>query len=360
MNILRSPSKYIQGRNEISNLYEYASAYSKKASFAIVDSFVMEHYKEKIESSFQGREVGLVLESFHGESSRAEVDRLVSVLREKGADCVIGIGGGKTLDTAKAVAYYAELPVIICPSIASTDAPCSALSVLYNEDGSFDEYLYLRENPNVVLVDTQLVINAPVKLFVAGMGDALATFFEARASIRANAPVTKNGYATNAAFALSERCLDILFEDGYQAAAAVAAGQLTKAVENVIEANTYLSGIGFESCGLAAAHSIHNGFTVLPETNDVYHGEKVAFGTLCQLVLENAPAEEVEDVIDFCKSVSLPTTLAELGVKEVTEEKIMKVAEACCVPGETIHNMPFKVGAEDVCAAIIVADRLGS
>ena len=120
-----------------------------------------------------------------------------------------------------------------------------------------------------------------------------------------------------------------------------------------------LSGIGFESGGLAAAHAIHNGLTVLPECHHMYHGEKVAFGTIVQLVLENASEEELSEVINFCIKVNLPVTLEDLGVKEITKEKIMAVAEASASPDETIHNMPFKVTSEDVYSAILVANSLG-
>ena len=130
-------------------------------------------------------------------------------------------------------------------------------------------------------------------------------------------------------------------------------------MENIIEANTFLSGIGFESGGLAGAHAIHNGFTVLPQCHEYYHGEKVAFGTLVQLVLEDAPMEEIAEVVDFCQTVGLPTTLEEIGITEVKKEEIMAVAQAASAPGESIHNMPFEVDTEKVCAAILAADALG-
>ena len=135
---------------------------------------------------------------------------------------------------------------------------------------------------------------------------------------------------------------------------------MTEAVERIIEANTYLSGIGFESSGLAGAHAIHNGFTVLEECHHLYHGEKVAFGTLSQLVLQNSSMEQIETVLDFCQQLGLPITLAQMGVSGDAAEKIMAVAEASCAAGETIHNMPFKVTPASVQAAILTADRLGN
>lgn len=120
-----------------------------------------------------------------------------------------------------------------------------------------------------------------------------------------------------------------------------------------------MSGLGFESSGLAAAHSIHNGLTALEEAHHNFHGEKVAFGTLVHLILENAPQEEIDEVIAYCKAVGLPTCLGDLGVKEVTAEKVNAVAAAASVEGETIHNMPFEVTTESVAAAIWAADAMG-
>ncbi len=134
----------------------------------------------------------------------------------------------------------------------------------------------------------------------------------------------------------------------------------SRALENVVEANTYLSGIGFESSGLAAAHAIHNGLTLLEECHHLYHGEKVAFGTITQLVLENAPMDEINEVINFCRSVGLPTNLTDLGVTTIDVNKLLSVAEAACAEGETIHNMPFEVATESVLSAILSAHQMGS
>ena len=272
---------------------------------------------------------------------------------------IVGIGGGKTLDTAKAVAYYTQSPVIIVPTMASTDAPCSALSVIYTQKGEFSEYLFLKSNPDMVIMDTDIIKNAPSRLLVSGMGDALATYFEARATANSNSNSIAGGKATKTAIALAKLCYETLLEDGYKAKQAVENHVCTKAVENIIEANTLLSGVGFESGGLAAAHAIHNGLTAIEQTHKYFHGEKVAFGTLVQLVLENESMEEINKVLEFCESVGLPITLSDIGISEIKEEEIMNVAKLSCDVNETIHNMPFDVDCEQVYAAILAADSLG-
>ena len=211
----------------------------------------------------------------------------------------------------------------------------------------------------MVLMDTEVIAKSPARLTVAGMGDALATYFEARAVQAKDALTCAGGRGTLAAHALAKLCFDTLMEEGVKAKVALEAGACTVAVEKVIEANTLLSGIGFESGGLAGAHAIHNGFTVLEECHHMYHGEKVAFGTITQLVLEDVSADELEDIIGFCIEVGLPVTLKELGIEEVTKEKIMAVAEAACAETDTLHNMPFEVTPEKVYAAIMAADAYG-
>jgi len=287
------------------------------------------------------------------------VNRLITILQNADCDGVVGVGGGKTLDTAKAVAYYAKVPVIIAPTIASTDAPCSALSVIYTDTGEFESYLILPCNPNVVLVDTEIVAGAPVRLLAAGIGDAMATYFEARACYQSRATTMAGGESTEAAMSLARLCFDTLLAEGHKAMLAVQKKVVTEAVERVIEANTYLSGVGFESGGLAAAHAIHNGLTVIPDAHHFYHGEKVAFGTLVQLILENAPKAELDTVCALCTRVGLPITLAQLDIKEGIEDKLRAAAEAACAEGETIYAMPFKVTATKVYAAMIAADQYG-
>ncbi|KXG42706.1 glycerol dehydrogenase [Tepidibacillus decaturensis] len=356
--IIISPGKYIQGNGELAHIENYTKNYGRKP-FIIADEFVTGLTKDIVDKSYKANNAEYVMELFKGECSKVEINRLKALAEEKGCDMVVGIGGGKTLDTAKAIAFYIGCPVIVVPTIASTDAPCSALAVLYTEEGTFDEYLLLPTNPSVVLIDTQIIAAAPVRLLVAGMGDALATYFEARACKRSNAVTMAGGNVTEGAFALAELCYKTLISDGLKAKLVAESKISNSSVEKIIEANIYLSGIGFESGGLAAAHAIHNGLTVLEECHHLYHGEKVAFGTLTQLVLENAPMEEIKEVIEFCKSVGLPTTLEDMGAQNVTEEQLRKVAEASVAEGETIHNMPFNVTADDVYAAILTADKLG-
>lgn len=356
--VIAAPGSYVQGPGELMNLGAYCKRLGGKTAYVIIDEFVYDKYKESIISGCDGLEREPNSAVFGGQCSKTEVNRHTESAKD--SDVIIGIGGGKVLDCAKAAAFYLKKPVVIVPTAASSDAPCSRLSVLYHSDGAFDEYLYLPKNPDVVLVDTEIIAGAPARLLAAGMGDALATYYEARACSRSGALTPAGGKCSDAALALARLCLDTLMSDGEKAFLSVSSGSCTEAVENVTEANIFLSGIGFESGGLAAAHAIHNGLTMLPECHGLLHGEKVAFGVLTQLVLENESREVFEKTVAFCRSVGLPVTLRQLGLDENDRAKLLTAARAACAENETMSNMPFKVDGDSVVSAMLLANSLST
>jgi len=285
--------------------------------------------------------------------------RISGVVREMRADVLVGMGGGKTIDTAKIAADRASIPVIVVPTIASTDAPTSGCAVLYTKEGVFSSVIYQRTNPAAVLVDTSIIAQAPVRFLVAGMGDALSTWFEARSCERTGSMNECGGTSTMAGLRIAALCYELLLADGVQAMKDCDDHIVTPALERIVEANILLSGLGFESAGLASAHSIHNGLTALEETHNYYHGEKVAFGVLAGLHLTNASAEEIERVYGFCEDVGLPTTLADIGLKNVSRERLMIAAEGACAEGQPIHHEPGTITSAMVLEAMTAADSEG-
>lgn len=362
------PTKYVQGEDEILNLGYFVKTFGTSA-LLIAHPDDVSRVKEKLDATAEKFQITFVESGFTGECSRQEVARLQEVAKENGCSCTIGLGGGKAIDTAKCVAMGDAL--IICPTIAATDAPTSHSAVLYTPEGAFDDYAYFKQSPSVVLIDTTVIANAPTRFLVSGMGDALSTYFEARATsnsysnVNAGLPcgvregLCGEAKGTNTALALATLCYQTLLKDGRKARVSCDCNQVTPALENIIEANILLSGLGFESGGLAAAHAIHDGLTILEGTHKYFHGEKVAFGTIAQLVLENAPKEELHEVLEFCVAVGLPVCLADIGVDSITGEELMQVAEKACIPEESIHSMPFPVNPKSVAAAIIMADAVG-
>ncbi|MEW6080856.1 MAG: glycerol dehydrogenase [Bacillota bacterium] len=356
--ILISPSRYVQGRAAINEIGEHVALLGDRA-LVTGGRTGLAVTREGREESLAGKKISQVEEVFRGECSDQEVERLTDVGMREQCNLVIGSGGGKTIDCAKIVAMNLGVPTVIVPTSASTDAPCSRLSVVYNENGEFVRFVFPPRNPDLVLVDTDIIAKAPTRLLVSGMGDALATWFEADACERSCALNLTGGRQTATAVALARLCFDILMEYGLQAKIACDGNVVTPALEKVVEANTLLSGLGFESGGLAAAHSMQDGFTLLHEIHDFYHGEKVAFLTLVQLVLEERPKETLDQVYQFNKKVGLPITLGELGIGDVGPKRLMEAVEASSLPGKIMHNHAFPITSPMVYDACIAANDMG-
>ena len=351
------PGRYVQAAGAASELGEEIKKLGSRA-MVVAGGTARQQLIPRFESKWS-EHCTLNVEAFGGECSDDEISRLSAAARDRDCNVVIGMGGGKVIDTAKAVGNELRCAVAIVPTIASTDAPTSAVSVIYTPDGAFSRYLFTARNPDLVLVDTQVIAEAPVRFLVAGMGDALATWFEAAACRQSFSENQCGGLGTLAGYQLARLCYDTIMEHGLAAAASCESNVVTPALSHVVEANTLLSGLGFESGGLAAAHSIHNGLTRLHATHDHFHGEKVAFGVLAGLFLADQSSDLIDDVYDFCESVGLPTALADIGIEDPSEADLQLVAEGACADGETIHHEPRPVTPAAVLAAIKTADLIG-
>ena len=350
------PGKYIQGVGAIAELAALIGLLGKRGLI-----FASPSVKDKVlpTCGVDWRAQAIPIELFRGECCEPELARLSAILAEERVDVLVGMGGGKTIDTAKIAADRAGVPVIVIPTIASTDAPCSACAVLYSPDGRFDSVCYQKTNPAVVLVDVGIIAAAPTRFLVAGMGDALSTWFEARSCDRTQSANECGGQSTTVGLHIAKLCYETLLQYGVAAKVASERQLVTPALEHIIEANTLLSGLGFESSGLASAHSIHNGLTALAETHSFYHGEKVAFGVLAGLQLTDASPEESAAVFSFCEDVGLPTTLADIGLGNADREKLRLAAEKASAPEQPIHHEAGRITPEKVLQAMLAADALG-
>jgi glycerol dehydrogenase len=351
------PSRYVQGADALDELGKELARMGQKA-LLIEDPFVSEFLHARLKKSLEGQ-INWNAECFGSECCDEEIERLIQVAKAHSSDVIVGIGGGKALDTAKAVAATMGIQVAIVPTLASTDAPCSALAVIYTASGEFKRYLPTPRNPDLVLVDSQIVAKAPARFLVSGMGDALATWFEAEDCRVSGAGNMTSRPGPMSAHGLARLCFETLLDYGLLAKMACEKQVVTPALDRVIEANTLLSGLGFESGGLSAAHAIHNGLTVLEQTHKYWHGEKVAFGTLVMLMLTDRDPQQIATVYQFCEQVGLPTRLQDIGLDTATDAELLRAAEQSCAEGETIHNTPHPVTPKQVLAALRAADAEG-
>ncbi|MBP7506721.1 MAG: glycerol dehydrogenase [Prolixibacteraceae bacterium] len=350
------PGKYIQGENAIKELPELIKLLGNKGLILgsrTVIKKILPDYPEFEKSGI------IEIEKFIGECCESEIKRVYDLIQSKKIDVLIGMGGGKTIDTAKIASDRANIPLIIVPTIASTDAPCSGCAVIYSEGSVFESVYYQKMNPQVVLVDLNIIVKSPVRFLVAGMGDALATWFEAKSCERTHSLNECGGYGTMTGLNLARLCYDTVLLYGKSAKIACDNKIVTPAFSHIVEANILLSGLGFESSGLAGAHAIHNGLTVLEDTHSSFHGEKVAFGLLTSLHLTDEDPGVIEKVYSFCREIGLPTTLSDIGVRIINKEKLMQAAVKACDPNDCLHHEAGIITPEKVYNAMLIADEYG-
>ena len=360
LTVFAAPGRYVQGPGATHDLAAELERLGLRGPILFVaGGHAIEQLSPIWNETLPARDLQPIIERFAGKCTNAEIDRLTEIGRANEVVAVVSAGGGKASDAGRGAADALGLPTIQTPTLASTDAPCSALSVIYNEDDTVDEYRFYAHHPALVLVDSEVIARSPKRQLVSGIGDALATWFEARTVRESGAPNQLGGLPTATGTGLAKLCAEILLADGPAACAAMDAQEVTPALERLIEANTLLSGLGFESGGLAVAHSVNNGLSAVASANAHYHGEKVAFGLITQLILEGQAQSEIDMIVEFQRTVGLPITLAEVGIDSGDEDVLHLIAETTVAPGETCHHEPFEVRADAIKAAMIAADKLG-
>lgn len=351
------PSRYVQGAGVLSQLGAYVKQYGGRP-FVVGGRTAFSKVKARVQASLLA--AGAPLTGYDDsitECTHTKITSIVARTEELDIDLVIGCGGGKAVDTAKAVSEKLHVPCISVPTQCATNADGMADAVIFTEDHKFVEDMYLTRAPVLVLVDTDVVGRAPPQYIVQGMGDALAAAFEKPAYAAAQRQKRAPDQATVAALEVNLRCFDVLMAHGLQAKKDVEMGKVTESVEAVIEAVKLMSGFGFGGGGCAAAHAIHNGLTVVPGIARK-HGEIVAFGVLVQMVLERRPMGELERVMRWCRSMGLPYRLQDLG--RIDRTALVLASEKACDPNDSMSNMPFEVTPSMVLEAIHEVDRLAS
>ena len=352
----RAPGEYLQSSGALDRLGQEVIRFGSRAVLAGTEGS-LKRYGDRILEQCRPGELEIRPVAVGRETTQTEIDRLTEAFREARGVVMIGLGGGKALDTARAAADVLDCPLILVPTVASNDAPCSALAVIHDESGSVIELRRTKRSPDVVLVDTAVLMDAPARLLIAGMGDALATWFEVRACRKSGAETLAGAPASDIAVCLAQLCYDSLRKYAISALHAYEAGIVNDDFERLVQATIFLSGVGFESGGVAGAHAINDGFSACPEAAHLYHGEIVGFGTLAMLMLQGESEETVREVTTFMKDVGLPMTFEQLNIIP-EEELLLRVAKVACTQS-VMKNMPFPVTERDVVRALLKADIVG-
>ncbi|MFG6082627.1 glycerol dehydrogenase [Paracoccus litorisediminis] len=350
MIVFGAPRRYVQGPGVMSRIGEELAAIGNSA-LLIADNRVLEICGEVIGKSTEAAGVALSVIPFAGEITYDEIARIVSALGADRPEIVIGAGGGKTIDTGKIVARDIGAAFVSVPTVASNDSPTSHIAVVYDADHKLVGIEENRGNPELVLVDTQIIIKAPLDLLSAGVGDALVKVFEVEQCIGSGGKNVFGATSPLTALALARACYDTVRQNLTDAYAAHEAGVPNAAFEALVEAAVLMSGLAFESGGLSISHGMTRGLSAVPGVASALHGHQVAYGLLVQLELENRDDAFMRDMRGFYRDARLPLTLSQLGADQASNSMVQTIADLSAAAAH-IKKFSRSIGASDIAAAI--------
>lgn len=355
LKIFGAPSRYLQGPDALHAMGPYLQRIGSQAVL-VADRAVLDLIGSRVGAVCGAAGVHCTPLEFSGEIIPREVERLTEAARTHRPAFVIGAGGGKGIDAGKAVAHGLGLPVVTIPTAASNDAPTSKNYVLYDESHRLLRVEHMKANPEVVVVDTSIIVTAPAKMFVAGIGDAVVKKFEVEQCSRAGGPNMFGALGCRAALALAQLCYSTLRERGVAALQAVKRRETNEDVEQVVEATVLLSGLGFESGGLSISHAMTRGLSAVRGARDALHGHQVAYALLVQLELEGRDDAFFADLGAFYRDTDLPRCLGDLGMAQPTADEIRAIADGTMTAPHT-RNFERVLTAADIAGAVEAVER---
>ena len=353
MQVLIAPAQVLKGNNALAQAGAAIARWGKRP-FVVGGQQSLEKLAVPLQTLAEREKLDLATGSYSPDCSEASLKELNKKFKAHKADFVIGIGGGKALDTAKLLAHQQHCPIVTVPTSAATCAAWTALSNIYSDQGAFQYDVGLDQCPNLLILDYDLVRTAPQRTLIAGIGDAIAKWYEASVS-SGHSPQT----LTIAAVQEARILRDLLFQKSPQAIADVHSSAWQEVVDATVLLAGVIGGLGGANCRTVAAHAVHNGLTHLPAAHGILHGEKVAYGILVQLRLEeicqkSQLAETArQQLLQFYRDIGLPKSLADLGLNTMTLAELRQVAEITCQPQSDIHRLPFTVSPDQLMAAMV-------
>ncbi len=351
ISLMVAPARVVRGQQAISESIEHIIALGQRPLLVGGERSLD---LEQLHILFERPELEIDRANYAPDCCERSLDRLKQAVSQHQADLIIGVGGGKCLDAAKLLADRCQLPVVTIPTSGATCAAWTALSNIYSEEGAFLHDVSLPKCPDLLILDYDLIATAPQRMLVAGIGDAIAKWYEASVS---------SGHFSQtlliAAVQQARVLRDILFQKSIGALENPGGEDWQEVVDATVLLAGVIGGLGGAQCRTVAAHAVHNGLTHLPNSHHALHGEKVAYGILVQLRLEEMlqgnklAAVARQQLLEFYTSIGLPKTLADLGLSEITLSQLHHAANLACKPDSDLHRLPFVVVPEQLVAAMV-------
>ncbi|MBG0753325.1 MULTISPECIES: iron-containing alcohol dehydrogenase family protein [Pectobacterium] len=348
---IQAPQTYLNRDGVIRSVGDYAAPYANTI-LIITSPQAWKTTADAVERNLNEHGLRYQVEFLPGDCTKPAIEALTAQARAFNAELILGIGGGRVLDVAKAVGdILGQLPVIAVPTIAATCAAWSPISVIYSDSGAHNGPFPLTRLPVWVLVDSEIIAHSPSRYLKAGIVDALAKWYEFQPYLRHG----DDGLALALKAQAAKLAVETFNTYGEQAIADNEQGLVTPALRRVIDAVIALAGVANsmkdEVPRIGVAHAIHNSMTRLPELHDWLHGEKVGFGLAAQAFLEHDNDADREELFAQLRRYGSPITLSALGLNE-RPQLVENIAQHVKIAPKIASRLPFATDAERIQQAL--------
>lgn len=345
-----APTQYINRPGALDEAGLFISVWGKRA-YISAGHTALNMVRDRLLASLAKYDIAYDYQVFEGECCDDNIDRIVKAAGKFNADVIICAGGGKSLDTGKAAAAALKIPIVCIPTIAATCAAASAVSVVYNNKGEFLRDIYYFKNPELVIVEPDIIANAPVRYLSSGIIDSLSKWYEGRAAMQG---IENPDVYTRSAIALAKLLNDLLVKDAAIACEQVRNHQTGRELIDVIDINIYLTAViqsmGQASTRGAAAHPLQGGMSLVKGSHELLHGVKVAYGIVVQMFMEVRAKEEIHNLIEYFHGLGVTTSLKALNLPNDTET--MRIIAEKANRDPLMRKMPVPVDVDVIVDAM--------
>ncbi len=345
---------YTIGTDAYENIYNVCSSLGKRA-LIVGGETALSVSVDKLKANMMDFDIVDVV-VYGKECYKERITELYEAYKDSKIDFVVGVGGGKAIDTSKCLADLLGVKVVTVPTIASTCAASSALAVVYTKEHAFQGFWYFTSPAYHCFIDTEIISNAPLKYFRAGIGDTLAKYYEVEFSARGK----KKTFNDEMALSISRMCNEPLLLRAYDAYLDCKSNKVTDKFEQV--ALIILVSTGMVSMLInpefngALAHALFYGLTEIPGFEEKFlHGDVVGFCTTVQLLLDGKE-EEAKKISGIISKMGVETTLSARGV-DVSYKSLEKVFESA-INDPDMKVIPYEITKEMIYAAVEKSEEL--
>lgn len=305
------------------------------------------HFSELLNSDFF-----IELTVFNGECTYEEVERIHDFAKTHESDTIIGVGGGKVMDTVKYAAAKSGLNSVLIPTLASNCAPWTPISVMYSEEGICLGFDVHTAQVDLLLVDPELIMTSPINYLIAGLADTLAKWYESERIL--SLPEYAQHPFLSLAKAAAYQCKTVIIDKGHEAIDSMTDMNLTQAfttiVDTIIAVSGLVGGLGDKYARTTIGHAVHDKLTVYPQTHAFLHGEKVAYGIMVQLSFEDK-WDEIKSLLPLYDTLNLPKSLRDLHLGKLTDNEVKSFSDNITGDGALVAS-GYPISAEKLYESI--------